>query len=114
MTQYLVTIHRPIGYDAAVSEDEAMRREIDQLNDDMVAAGVRVFVGGLRPPGEARAIIADGSGGAVVRDGPYLKVDEFVGGLWVLETATLDEAVEWGRRASAACRAPVEVRPFYG
>ena len=41
MTQYLVAIYRPENYDAAVSEDEAMGREIDALNDEMKAAGVR-------------------------------------------------------------------------
>ena len=48
MTQYLVAIYRPENYDPAVSEDEAMDREIDALNDEMKAAGVRVFVGGLQ------------------------------------------------------------------
>lgn len=45
--QYVVAIHRPDNYDPAVSEDEAMSREIDALNDEMIAAGIRVFVGGL-------------------------------------------------------------------
>ena len=34
------------------------------------------------------------------------------GGFWVLEAATLDEALAWGRKAVVACRAPVEVRAF--
>ena len=38
---------------------------------------------------------------------------EQVGGFWVLEAANLDEALEWGRKATVACRAPVEVRPFH-
>ena len=46
MTQYLVAIHHPDDYDPSVAEDEAMSRDIDALNDEMVAAGVRIFVGG--------------------------------------------------------------------
>ena len=46
MTQYLVAIHRPDDYDPSV-ETEAMSRDIDALNDEMVAAGVGTFVGGL-------------------------------------------------------------------
>jgi hypothetical protein len=46
MTQYLVAIHHPDDYDPS-AEDEAMSRDIDVLNDEMVAAGVRTFVGGL-------------------------------------------------------------------
>jgi 3',5'-cyclic AMP phosphodiesterase CpdA len=48
MTQYLVAIHHPDDYDSAVAEDDAMSRDIDALNDEMKAAGVRIFVGGLR------------------------------------------------------------------
>ena len=49
MTQYLVAIHHPDDYDPSVEEDEAMSRDIGALNDEMVAAGVRIFVGGLYP-----------------------------------------------------------------
>jgi hypothetical protein len=45
MTQYLVAIHHPDDYDPSI-ETEAMFRDIDLLNDEMVAAGVRAFVGG--------------------------------------------------------------------
>ena len=110
MTQYLVAIHRPDDYDASV-EDDAMRREIRALNVEMVAAGVRKFVGGLAPPREARAVrVKDGN--ALVTDGPYIETKEHMGGLWVLETDTLDEVLDWARKAAIACRAPVEVRPF--
>lgn len=112
MTQYLVTIHHPEGYDPSV-EDEAMTRDIDELNDEMVAAGVRVFVGGLHGPEHAKAIRAQPDGEVIVTDGPYLEAKEYIGGLWVLEVADLDEALAWGRKAAAACRVPVEVRPFH-
>lgn len=42
MTQYLVAIHHPNDYDPSVVEDEAMHRDIDALNDEMKAAGVRI------------------------------------------------------------------------
>jgi len=35
-----------------------------------------------------------------------------MGGFWVFEVGTPEEALEWGRKAAIACRAPVEVRPF--
>lgn len=113
MTQYLVAIHRPNDYDPAVSEDEAMSREIDALNDEMKAAGVRVFVGGLQPIGRASSLRAQPNGQVLVIDGPYLEAKEHVGGFWVLEVADLAEALAWGRKAVVACRAPVEVRPFH-
>ncbi len=113
MTKYLVAIHHPDNYDPAVTEDEAMARDIDELNKEMVAAGVRIFVGGLHPSSTARTLRAQPNGEVVITDGAYLETQEHVGGFWVLEAADLDEALEWGRKAAVACRAPVEVRPFH-
>ncbi len=110
--QYLVTIHRANDYNPSV-EDEAMGRAIDVLNDEMVAAGIRIFVGGLQPLDTARSLRAQADGNVLVSDGPYLRAGEHVGGLWVLKAASLEEAVAWGRKAAVACRAPVEVRPFH-
>jgi hypothetical protein len=111
MTQYLVAIHHPEGYDPS-TESEAMGRDIDELNQEMAAAGVTVFVGGLAPPSSARSLRTKADGRVLITDGPYLESKEHIGGFWVLEAATLDEALAWGHKAAIACRAPVEVRPF--
>jgi hypothetical protein len=113
MNKYLVAIHHPDNYDPSVSEDEAMDRAIDALNDEMVAAGVRIFVGGLHPASNAKSLRRQPDGQVLITDGPYLETTEHVGGFWVLEAADLDEALAWGRKAVVACRAPVEVRPFH-
>jgi hypothetical protein len=111
MTQYLVAIHHPDDYDPSL-EDEAMGRDIDVLNEEMEAAGVRIFAGGLRPASSAKSLRAQPDGKVLITDGPYLETKEHIGGFWVLETANLDDALAWGRKAAVACRAPVEVRPF--
>jgi hypothetical protein len=111
MTQYLVSIHHPDDYDPSV-ETDAMISEIHALNREMVAAGVRIFVGGLTPVSDARSLRARPDGKVLVTDGPYLETKEHIGGFWVLEAANLDDALAWGRKAAVACRAPVEVRPF--
>ncbi|HRI44623.1 MAG TPA: YciI family protein [Fimbriimonadaceae bacterium] len=112
MAGYLVAIHHPDDYDQSV-EDEAMGRDIDALNHEMVAAGVRIFVGGLHPASRAKSLRAHPDGTLLIDDGPYLQTKEHVGGFWVLECADMDEALQWGRKAALACRAPVEVRPFH-
>ena len=111
--QYLVAIHHPDDYDPFASEDEIMHRDIDVLNEEMIAAGVRIFVGGLRPAKSAKSVRVPRDGKMLITDGPYLETKEHVGGFWVLEAADMDEALTWGRKAAVACRAPVEVRPFY-
>ena len=112
MKQYLVAIHLPDDYDPSV-ETEAMSRDIDALNEEMVVAGVRIFVGGLSPASSAKSLRAQPDGKVLITDGPYLETKEHIGGFWVLEAADMDEALAWGRKAVIACRAPVEVRPFH-
>jgi hypothetical protein len=112
MKQYLVAIHHADDYDPSL-EDEAMERDIDALNDEMKAAGVRIFVGGLEhPASKAKSLRKQPDGKVLVTDGPYLETKEHIGGFWVLEAADLETALEWGRKAVAACRASVEVREF--
>ena len=90
-----------------------MGRDIDTLNEEMEAAGVRVFAGGLQPTGKDEvAAGAKPNGDVQITDGPYLEAKEYVGGFWLLESTDMDKALEWGRKAVAACRAPVEVRAF--
>jgi hypothetical protein len=112
MAQYLVAIHHPDDYDPSVETEETIE-EIHALNREMVAAGVRVFVGGLAPAGRAKSLRAQPGGKVIITDGPYLETKEHIGGFWVLEVADLDEALAWGRKAAVACRAPVEVRAVF-
>jgi hypothetical protein len=111
MPQYLVAIHHPDDFDPSV-ETEATMSEIHALNREMIAAGVRIFVGGLSAASNAKSLRAQPDGKVLVTDGPYLETKEHIGGFWVLEVANVDEALAWGRKAAVACRAPVEVRPF--
>jgi hypothetical protein len=111
MTQYLVAIHHPDDYDAS-AEGKAMQRDIRALNVEMKAAGVTIFVGGLAPANSAVSVRVKPDGKVLVTDGPYMETKEHIGGFWVLEAASLEEALAWGRKAAIACRAPVEVRPF--
>ena len=112
MTQYLVAIHHPDDFDAS-TESEATRRDITALNVEMKAAGVVTFVGGLQPVGRAVSVRVELGGQVLVTDGPYIETKEHIGGFRVLEAASLEEALVWGRKAAIVCRAPVEVRPFH-
>ena len=112
MAQYLVAIHLPDDFDPS-SLDNAMERDIDVLNLEMEAKGVRLFAGGLRPARDAKSLRSEPDGKVLVTDGPYLETKEHVGGFWILETTDVDEALAWARKAVVACRAPVEVRCFF-
>src|ERR1700722_4669484 len=79
---------------------EAMVRDINTLNEEAEAAGVRVFAGGLQPVVMAKSLRAQLDGDVLITDGPYLEAKEHVGGFWLLECADMDEALEWGRKGA--------------
>ena len=109
MPQYLVTGYLPDNFDPSTM-DEAMVRDIHALNKEMIAAGVRKFACGL---GKTVSLRPQSNGQVLFTDGPYLETKEQVGGLSILETADLDEAVAWARKGAELCRTPVEVREIF-
>ena len=111
--RFYVAIHRPKDYNHSQDVTREVMNDIDKVNDDMVDAGIRVFVGGLRPQSESKSIHRGPDGTLTTTDGPYLETKEYIDGFWVLEVQTVEDAVEWGKKAAAACRGSVEVRPFH-
>jgi hypothetical protein len=78
--------------------------------DEMKAAGVLVFGGGLVEEIEE----AFGSDEAGTIGGPITKAGEFLGGLTIIDVNSDDEAKYWGSRIGVACGWPQEIRRFKG
>ncbi|MER6832181.1 YciI family protein [Streptosporangium sp. NPDC000563] len=114
MKQYLLSIYQPDGGVPAPEVLEPIVRNLGALEEEMRAAGVWVFSGGLHPPDTATVIrVKDGD--TLMTDGPYTEGKEHLGGFTVIRAPDLDEALEWGRRLALAIGLlPVEVRPFQG
>jgi hypothetical protein len=113
MKQYLLSVHMVEGT-APYASDEDMQAAFTAVNDfnaELQSAGAWVFAGGLYPP--STATVVRGQGGQVVTtDGPFAETKEQLGGIWVIQVADLDAALDWAARGSAACGQAVEVRPF--
>ena len=109
MPQFLVSGYLPDDFDPS-KQDPAVMEDIHELNREMIAAGVRKFAGGLGP---ARTLRPKSNGELVLTDGPYLEAKEHVGGLWILETKDMDEAIAWARKGAKACRFGIEVREIF-
>jgi hypothetical protein len=112
MKQYLLAVHMVEGEEPP--SEEAMRQayaDTDALNKELQAEGAWVFAGGLHPATTA-TVVRDRDGEIVTTDGPFAEAKEQLGGFWVIKAADLDAALAWAARATRACRAPVEVRPF--
>ena len=80
--------------------------------DEIKAAGVYVFAGGLEEDVDA-AFSADTTGGAlVITDGPFIESKEWLGGLTVVDVPDAEAAKMWAGKIAEACGWPQEVRRF--
>jgi hypothetical protein len=111
MKQYLLSVYHPEDW---VPEPDVMNqiyKDVDTLNKEMMDTGTWVFGGGLHPSSTATTVRLQGDD-VLTTDGPFAEGKEHVGGFWVIKAPDLDAALEWGRKATRACRVPIEVRPF--
>ena len=112
MTQYLLSVHvSESDYEVLPESMQDTYAAVDRFNTELQSSGAWVFAGGLHAPSTATVVDAT-KGDVTVTDGPYAETKEHLGGFWVIDAANLDAAMEWAKQASAACGAPVEVRPF--
>jgi hypothetical protein len=111
MAQYLLAVHHAgLFPDLPFEEWKQSFADTGAVNDKMREAGAFVFAGGLFP-GSSTVVRTSGDD-FVITDGPYAETKEHLGGFWIINAADLDEAIEWARQATAACRVPIEVTPF--
>jgi hypothetical protein len=109
MPQYLVASYLPDDFDPS-SVTEAMIEQIQAVNRELIAAGVRKFACGISPVGSAKTLRRQPNGKVLVTDGPYTETKEHLGGFWILECADMDEALAWARKGAISCDAVGEVR----
>ena len=115
MAQYLLAVHNvegetPLSYE----EFQQSLEDTGAVNEEMMAAGIWVFAGGLRADALATATVVRSVDGKIVTtDGPFAESKESLGGFWVIEVDDLDAALSWAAKGTVACRRPVEVRPFH-
>jgi hypothetical protein len=80
-----------------------------RYNEELRKAGMLLSLDGLRPPGEGASVSFDRDNEASVTDGPFTEAKEVVGGYWLIQARSKEEAVEWASRCPGrSCR--IEVR----
>jgi hypothetical protein len=106
MPRFLMLVHSPVdGGELTVELVEAMNR----FNEELQRAGALLALDGLLPPQTgARVTFAEGAP-PVVTDGPFTEAKELVGGYWIIQAATQEEAVDWASRAPIQ-RGSIEIR----
>lgn len=102
----------PLGYESAPADVQldpervaAMMRYNEALND----AGVLITLDGLHPPSTG-ARVSFATGAPVVTDGPFAEAKEVLGGYWMIEVDSRDEAIAWATRCPASPNEIIEIR----
>jgi hypothetical protein len=80
-----------------------------KYNDSLTKAGVLLGLDGLAPPAKAARVSFSG-GKPRVNDGPFTESKELVGGYWMIQVKSRDEAIEWAKRAPMLDGDIIEVR----
>ena len=113
MPVYLMSVHMVDGQEPPSPEEmQAAFDAVDVFNVKLQEQGAWVFGGGLHPVDTATVVDATKGGDVLMTDGPFAEAKEHLGGFWVIKAPDLDAALAWAAEGSAACRGPVEVRPF--
>lgn len=102
----------PKGYEHAapdVMPDAGQVAEMMKYNESLAQAGVLLSLDGLTPPSAGVRVSFQG-GKAKVTDGPFAEAKECVGGYWMIQVKSKEEAIEWARRAPMGDNEIIEVR----
>jgi hypothetical protein len=105
----------PKGYEAAAPDTvpgaEAVAKMME-YNKSLQKAGVLLALDGLLPPSTgARVTYSDDK--ATVTDGPFADAKEVIGGYWIIQVRSREEAIEWAKRAPMSNNEIIEVRQIF-
>jgi hypothetical protein len=91
---------------------EDLLTEMGKFNEQLVKAGVMLAGEGLHPTSKGKRVKFSGSNRTVI-DGPFAETKELVAGYWLWQVKSMDEAVEWLKRAPFDGGTEVEIRPVF-
>jgi hypothetical protein len=98
--------------EAGVLPTKEMLTRMGAFNDELIKAGIMQAGEGLKPTSEGKRVRFSASKRTVI-DGPFAEAKEVVAGYWLWQVKSIDEAVEWIKRAPFEEGAEVEIRPVY-
>jgi hypothetical protein len=100
--------------EAGALPNPEMIEKMGAYNNELIAAGVMLDAGGLQSSAKgARLSIRRGQ--AVVTDGPFAETKELIGGYWVWQVKSMQDAIDWARKAPSDGDKEfnLEIRPFF-
>jgi hypothetical protein len=101
--------------EAGVMPSQELLTQMLAFNEELVKAGVMLAGDGLHPSSKGARVVFSGSERKVI-DGPFAETKELIAGYWVWQVKSLDEAIEWVKRAPDPMpghEGVIEIRPVF-
>ncbi len=92
--------------------DAEIVAQMTKYNEELAKAGALIALDGLQPSSKGARISFTG-GKRIVTDGPFIETKEVVGGYWMIQVNSKEEAIEWARRCPAGDGDAIEVRQVF-
>lgn len=99
-------------YEAGVMPKRKDLEPMGRFNEQLVKAGVLLAMDGLHPSFKGKRVRFEGTKRTVI-DGPFTETKELIAGFWLWRVKSMDEAVDWLKRAPFDGGAEVEIRPVF-
>ena len=98
--------------EAGVMPSEQILTDMGKYNEELVKAGVMLAGEGLHPSTKGRRVKFNGSN-RIVTDGPFAETRELIAGFWLWQVKSMDDAVEWLKRAPFDGGTELEIRQVF-
>lgn len=98
--------------EAGVMPNEQILTDMGKYNEELVKAGIMLEGEGLHPSSKGKRVKFSGSN-RIVTDGPFAETRELIAGYWLWQVKSIDEAVEWLKRAPFDGGTELEIRPVF-
>ena len=110
----MVIVKASKSSEAGEMPDERLLAEMGKYNEELVKAGIMLAGEGLHPSSKGKRVRFSGSSRTVI-DGPFVETKELIAGYWMWQVKSMEEAVEWLKRAPNPHpgESDVEIRPVF-
>ncbi len=98
--------------EAGAMPSEQVLAEMGKYNEELARSGVMLAGDGLHPSSKGKRVRFSGDQRTVI-DGPFTETKELIAGFWIWQVRSMDEAVEWLKRAPFDGGVEVEIRPVF-
>jgi hypothetical protein len=108
----LVVVKASKDSEAGVMPSTELLTEMGKYNEQLVNAGIMLAGEGLHPSSKGKRVRFNGKERTII-DGPFSETKELIAGFWIWQVKSMDEAVEWLKRAPFDGGTEIELRPVF-